>query len=287
MGSDTIGNHCTHPLPQTVLTSLHCEALKSIFITTSHSFSLTDSLISIKYERSFLWIMPKLSEDAVERKKGRIEDAAKQLFIRQGFHATSMRNIAARAGTSLGNLYNYYPTKEAILGSIISKYQQVVDERLRSMFDEIEDPLNPNDLKRFARLVKQMVNEHHEFWLLMYIDVLEFENQHFRKMFENLAQKLRHRFAKPFAELKRSGALHDGVDPAIGFTAAYMQFFNYFIVEKLFGGNLHLGISDEQAINSLTGIYSRGILRSPSQRSSGKTRPKKQQSLRSRKGTSK
>ena len=231
--------------------------------------------------------MPKLSEKAVERKKGQIEDAAKQLFIRQGFHATSMRNISARAGTSLGNLYNYYPTKEAILGSIISKYQQVVDDRLRSIFDEIEDPLNPDDLKRFARLVKQMVNEHHEFWLLMYIDVLEFENQHFRKMFENLAQKLRHRFAKPFAELKRSGALHDGVDPAIGFTAAYMQFFNYFIVEKLFGGNLHLGISDEQAINSLTGIYSRGILRSPSQRSSGKTRPKKQQSLRSRKGTSK
>ena len=64
--------------------------------------------------------MPKLSDDAVERRKGRIEDAAKQLFIRQGFHATSMRNIAARAGTSLGNLYNYYPTKEAILGSIIS-----------------------------------------------------------------------------------------------------------------------------------------------------------------------
>jgi AcrR family transcriptional regulator len=228
--------------------------------------------------------MPKLTEKVVERKKGRIEDAAKQLFIRQGFHATSMRNIAARAGTSLGNLYNYYPTKEAILGSIISKYQQVVDDRLRSMFDEIEDPLNPDDLKRFARLVKQMVNEHHEFWLLMYIDVLEFENQHFRKMFENLAQKLRHRFAKPFAELLRSGALHDGVDPAIGFTAAYMQFFNYFIVEKLFGGNLHLGISDEQAINSLTDIYSRGILRPTNQRPAAK---KKQQSLRGRKGTSK
>jgi AcrR family transcriptional regulator len=231
--------------------------------------------------------MPKLSEKAVERKKDHIEDAAKQLFIRQGFHATSMRNIAARAGTSLGNLYNYYPTKEAILGSIISKYQQVVDDRLRSMFDEIEDPLNPDDLKRFARLVKKMVNEHHEFWLLMYIDVLEFENQHFRKMFENLAQKLRHRFAKPFAELRRSGALHDGVDPAIGFTAAYMQFFNYFIVEKLFGGNLHLGISDEQAINSLTGIYSRGILRSKNQRSSGKATQKTQPTLRERKGTSK
>jgi AcrR family transcriptional regulator len=209
----------------------------------------------------------------MELKKGRIEEAAKQLFIKQGFHATSTRNIAVRAGTSLGNLYNYYPTKEAILLSIISKYQKVIDERLKSIFDQIEHPLSTDGLTRFARLVKQMVNEHHDFWLLMYIDVLEFENRHFCKMFENVAQKLRHRFAKSFEELRSSGALHNGVDPAIGFTAAYMQFFNYFIVEKLFGGNKHLGISDEQAICSLADIYSRGLLRS-SDGATGKAKPK-------------
>ena len=210
--------------------------------------------------------MPKLTEKAVERKKDRIEDAAKQLFIRQGFHATSMRKIAARAGTSLGNLYNYYPTKEAILGSIISKYQTVIDERLKSIFDQITEPLGADDLRRFARLVKQMVNEHHDFWLIMYIDVLEFENRHFRKMFENLVQKLRRRFAQSFEDLRRGGTLHEGVDPAIGFTAAYMQFFNYFIVEKLFGGNRHFGITDEQVISELTDIYSRGLLRSTNHR---------------------
>jgi AcrR family transcriptional regulator len=197
-----------------------------------------------------------------------------------------MRKIAARAGTSLGNLYNYYPTKEAILGSIISKYQRVVDDKLKSMFDQISDPLSPDGLKSFARLVKQMVNENHEFWLLMYIDVLEFENEHFRKMFENLAQKLRRRFAKSFDELRRSGALHEGVDPAIGFTAAYMQFFNYFIVEKLFGGNRHLGVSDEQAISRLTDIYSRGLLRSINHRPSGKAKQRIGPSLRGRKRTS-
>jgi len=210
----------------------------------------------------------------MELKKGRIEEAAKQLFIKQGFHATSTRNIAVRAGTSLGNLYNYYPTKEAILLSIISKYQKVIDERLKSIFDQIEHPLSTEGLTRFARLVKQMVNEHHDFWLLMYIDVLEFENRHFRKMFENVAQKLRNRFAKSFEELRSSGALHDGVDPAIGFTAAYMQFFNYFIVEKLFGGNKHLGISDEQAICCLTDIYSRGLLRPSDNGARGKAKPK-------------
>jgi AcrR family transcriptional regulator len=204
--------------------------------------------------------MPRLSQSAMEEKKGRIEEAAKQLFIKQGFHATSMRNIAARTGTSLGNLYNYYRTKEAILESIIAKYQKVIDARLRSIFDQIEEPLNPESLVKFGRLVKQMVNEHHDFWLLMYIDVLEFENRHFRKMFEGLAQNLRRRFAPQFAELKRRGALHDGVDPAIGFTAAYMQFFNYFLVEKLFGGNRHFGISDDQVIKRLSEIYCRGLL---------------------------
>ncbi len=231
--------------------------------------------------------MPKLTEKAVERKKGRIEDAAKQLFIRQGFHATSMRNISARAGTSLGNLYNYYPTKEAILGSIISKYQKVIDERLKSIFDQINEPLSADDLTRFAHLVKQMVNEHHDFWLLMYIDVLEFENRHFRRMFENLGQKLRRRFAKSFEELRRSGTLHEGVDPAIGFTAAYMQFFNYFIVEKLFGGDRHFGISDEQVISRLTDIYSRGLLRTTDHRpSTAKTKQKIKTSLPNRKRTS-
>lgn len=231
--------------------------------------------------------MPKLSEKAVERKKERIEDAAKQLFIRQGFHATSMRNIAARAGTSLGNLYNYYPTKEAILGSIISKYQKVIDERLKSIFDQITQPLSANDLKRFARLVKQMVNDHHDFWLLMYIDVLEFENRHFRKMFENLTRNLRRRFAKSFQDLQHSGALHADVDPAIGFTAAYMQFFNYFIVEKLFGGDQHFGISDEQVISRLTDIYSRGLLRATNnQPSATKTKQNIKTSLRSQKRTS-
>jgi len=211
--------------------------------------------------------MPKLTEKVVEHKKGHIEDAAKQLFIRQGFHATSMRNISAKAGVSLGNLYNYYPTKEAILGSIISKYQKVIDEKLKSIFDQITEPLSVEDLTRFARLAKQMVNDHHDFWLLMYIDVLEFENRHFRKMFENLTHNLRRRFDKYFQELNRNGSLHEGVDPAIGFTAAYMQFFNYFIVEKLFGGNRHFGISDEQVIVRLTDIYTRGLLRPTNNRS--------------------
>ena len=202
----------------------------------------------------------------MEKKKSRIEEAARQLFISQGFHATSMRNIAARAGTSLGNVYNYYRTKEEILESIIGRYQTVIDSRLRAIFDEIEEPLDPDSLVRFGRQIKEMVNAHHDFWLLMYIDVLEFENRHFRKMFEGLVHNLRRRFSTQFAELKKQGRVHPDVDPAVGFTAVYMQFFNYFLVEKLFGGNRHFGLSDERVIKQLTDIYCRGLLQTPQKR---------------------
>src|SRR4030095_13751338 len=222
--------------------------------------------------------MPKLSPSAIEKNKSRIEEAARQLFIKQGFHATSMRNIAARAGTSLGNVYNYYRTKEEILGSIIAKYQTIIDGRLRSIFDEIDEPLKPESLMRFGRQIKKMVNDHHDFWLLMYIDVLEFENRHFRKMFEGLAKNLRRRYASQFEELKRRGAVHGDVDPAVGFTAVYMQFFNYFLVEKLFGGNSHFGLSDEHVIKSLTNIYRRGLMQDD-QRNNGGTQSRQSRRL--------
>src|ERR687893_3189454 len=111
--------------------------------------------------------MPKLSEEALEARRGRIEEAARELFIRRGFHATSMRDIADGAGMSLGNLYNYYKTKEDILESIIGRYQKVIDARLRAIFDEIEEPFDPESLVGFGRMIKDLVGTHSDFWLLM------------------------------------------------------------------------------------------------------------------------
>jgi AcrR family transcriptional regulator len=203
--------------------------------------------------------MPKLSQAVIEEKKIVIEDAAKELFIKQGFHAAPMREIARRADVSLGNLYNYYRTKEAILESIIEKYLLVINEKLREIFDGIDEPFESENLLKMSRAVGDVVNQHHDFWLLMYIDVLEFQNQHFRKMFENLATNFRRRFDKKFEEAKKRGDLHSSIDPALAFTAVYMQFFNYFLVEKLFGGNSHFGIDDDSVMESLTEIFCRGV----------------------------
>ncbi|HEX6729699.1 MAG TPA: hypothetical protein VF074_06800, partial [Pyrinomonadaceae bacterium] len=58
------------------------------------------------------------------------------------------------------------------------------------------------------------------------------------------------------------------------------QFFNYFLVEKLFGGNRHFGINDEQVIESLTNIYCRGFLQDDNRKQSRRTSQKKPGSFR-------
>ena len=204
--------------------------------------------------------MPKLSNAAIEKRKETIEGAARELFIKQGFHRTSMRDIAKGAEVSLGNLYNYYPTKDAIFESLINGYVTVIDDKLRTIFSEIDEPLEPENLRRLGELVGRLVNEHSDFWLLMYIDVLEFQNRHFRKMFDGIIGRFRKIFSQKFKEAEARGDLRTGVDAALVFTAAYMQFFNYFLVEKLFGGNRHLGLSDDQALNYITKIFAYGTL---------------------------
>ena len=204
--------------------------------------------------------MPKLSEAVIRSKMDTIEAAARELFIKQGFHATSMRDIAKRAAVSLGNLYNYYETKDAIFESIIDGYLMIIDEELKKIFSEIDEPMEPENLRQLGESVGRLVNEHSDFWLLMYIDVLEFQNQHFRKMFDGITERFRKIFGKRFIEAEKRGDLRTGVDAAPAFTAAYMQFFNYFLVEKLFGGNHHLGLSDDQALNHITKIFAYGTL---------------------------
>lgn len=204
--------------------------------------------------------MPKLSPEIIDEKKLVIEEAARELFIKQGFHATSMRDIAKTAEVSLGNLYNYYETKEAIYQSIINRYSEIVNQKLSDIFEQIDEPLEPSNLRNFGKMVGELVNEHSDFWLLMYIDVLEFQNSHFRKMFEGLTIRFSKVFGDKFAEAKDRGDLRTGVDATVAFTAVYMQFFNYFLVEKLFGGNQHLGLNDDQALNHLTKIFAYGTL---------------------------
>ncbi len=56
---------------------------------------------------------PKRAPD--DDKRAQILAAASRAFVRYGFHAATMTQVAEEAGMSAGNLYRYFPAKEAIV----------------------------------------------------------------------------------------------------------------------------------------------------------------------------
>lgn len=47
--------------------------------------------------------------------RGALEDAATELFLESGYHATTVDDIAARAGVSRATFFNYFPAKSSVL----------------------------------------------------------------------------------------------------------------------------------------------------------------------------
>ncbi len=48
-------------------------------------------------------------------RRERILEGAERAFVRHGFHAATMQHVADELGMSAGNLYRYFPSKEAIV----------------------------------------------------------------------------------------------------------------------------------------------------------------------------
>lgn len=54
-------------------------------------------------------------------RRTRILDAAERCFVRAGFHRTTMQDVAAEAGMSAGNLYRYFPSKDAVVAGLTER----------------------------------------------------------------------------------------------------------------------------------------------------------------------
>jgi len=65
--------------------------------------------------------VPKLAEKARADRRNRILDAAKHCFVRHGFHSASMQQICAAAKMSAGNLYRYFPSKDALIEGLCER----------------------------------------------------------------------------------------------------------------------------------------------------------------------
>ena len=92
--------------------------------------------------------MPKLLNGTVEKNKLKIERAALHLFTRKGFHGTTVREIAKKAGVSMGKLYIYYDTKEDIFIDLVQDLGRKMDAIRQKELIPLMASLDPDSLKK-------------------------------------------------------------------------------------------------------------------------------------------
>ncbi len=186
----------------------------------------------------------------------RILAAAEELFAAQGFAATTSRQIAEKAGFALGNMYNYFPTKEAV-------FEAVLDELARRYYSP-DEPLQkvlremafPDDLESLGEAIGDSFRRFDSYVRLVYVDVLEFKGAHLARLY----QGLKARFGKVFAKRLEKGAFSKEIDPTLGVVLAFMSYSFYFTVEQTFGVRGHLGPDQRRVVHDIARIIRRGVL---------------------------
>ena len=71
----------------------------------------------------------------LERER-RIVKAAEWLFARKGYAEVAMEDVAARAGLAVGTIYNYFPSKSALLLAIVRTETESLLARGRKILDD-------------------------------------------------------------------------------------------------------------------------------------------------------
>ena len=74
-----------------------------------------------------------MSKKNTRNTKGRIIQAAWQLFYRQGYDDTTVEEIIDASGTSRGSFYHYFEGKDALLSSVSYLFDEKYEELIETM----------------------------------------------------------------------------------------------------------------------------------------------------------
>jgi AcrR family transcriptional regulator len=188
-----------------------------------------------------------------ERTSRAIVDAAYDLIVEQGYAATSMRQIADKAGLSLGGIYNHFSSKEEVFVAVVGE---------RHPFFQIIPLLNSAEgesIETFARdAARTLIAElghHPEFLNLLLIEIVEFKGEHVPIIFEKLfpmIQQLVQRLSSLQGNMREI--------PQFVLARAFLgMFFSYFITELLLNQTSFVD-AQVNALDHFVDIFLHGIL---------------------------
>jgi AcrR family transcriptional regulator len=64
-------------------------------------------------------------------------EATARILVRESFDRASTNRIAEEAGVSIGSLYQYFPSKEALVGAVIDRHKEELMRFARGTLEEV------------------------------------------------------------------------------------------------------------------------------------------------------
>src|SRR5688572_28558437 len=117
-----------------------------------------------------------------------VENAAISLFLEQGYHATSMRQIAERADLALGGIYNHFSSKEEIFEAIVVDKHPY--KKILPLVVAVEWTTPEEFFRAAFHIVIRELGQQPEFINLMFIELIEFKGKHGSVILREIAPKI-------------------------------------------------------------------------------------------------
>jgi AcrR family transcriptional regulator len=188
-----------------------------------------------------------------ERTRQVIMNAAYELFLTQGYAATSMRQVARHAGLALGGIYNHFPGKEAIFSELIIEnhpYRQIMPIMLKTPADDPE-----TFVRSAARTMVDELGKRPDFIKLMMIEMVEFNGRNMPRILEHVLPQVLPLIQK-FSDDK--GLLRK-MPPFVFFRAFLGLFFSFYFTELIIAG-APAAQTQQNALEYFVEIFLHGIL---------------------------
>ena len=104
------------------------------------------------------------SAEAYARRRDEILTAAEHCFVKAGFHRTTIQNIAVDAGMSVGNVYRYFTSKDAVVEALVGRDQAKTAEDFDSL--RTDDPMGA-----FGSLMRRQIVENGQARSVLWLEI--------------------------------------------------------------------------------------------------------------------
>jgi AcrR family transcriptional regulator len=186
-----------------------------------------------------------------------IEDAALELYMEQGYHATSMRQIADQTGLALGGIYNHFKSKEEIFEAIIvdkHPYKKILPIILATETESLEE-----FLRHAMQVVIKELGSEPFYMKLLLIEMVEFNGKHGASLLKLVVPEV----LPVFERLIKSRKDLRFTNPAMLMRFFFGNILSYFLTGMLISGSMLEKLMPKNPVDTYVDVILHGILKEP------------------------